>query len=114
MSSHKLQLNVSALKKQNTDPFTPEHRSILTDQLVEASFSSEYSPIYDTSHPQTSNSLRSIPSIHKLRELLSKTSEKLSSYTGRPENSSPYQDIVDKTKEISDLKKRIRVLELEK
>ena len=114
MSSHKLQLNVSALKKHNTNPCTPEHPSIRTDQLVEASFSSEYSLICDSSHPLSSNSLRSAPSIHKLRELLSKTSEKLSSYTGRPENPSSYQDLVDKTKEISELKKKIRVLELEK
>lgn len=114
MSTRKLQLVVSGLKKHNTDPNTPEHPSIRTDNLVEASFSSEYSPIYDSSYAQSSNSLKTMPSIHKLRDLLSKTSEKLSSYTVKSEHTSTYQELVDKTKEISDLKKKIRILELEK
>lgn len=114
MSSRKLQLVVTGLKKHKTDPNTPDHPSIKTDNLVEASFSSDYSPIYDSSYAQSSNSLKTMPSIHKLRDLLSKTSEKLNSYTVKSENSSTYQDLVDKTKEISELKKKIRTLELEK
>jgi hypothetical protein len=80
--------------------------------MEESYFSSDYSSITSSPAPANQSSLRSTPSIHKLREILSKTSEKLSSFTGRPEL--PYQDLADKTKEISELKKRIRTLELEK
>ena len=91
-----------------------ERPSSRTDQLVEASFSSDMSPNREISPSKPSNAFSEMPSISKLKEVLAKTSEKLSVYTGKHEISSFYPDISEKTREISELKQRIRVLETEK
>ena len=102
MSGRRLKLNLSHIDgKSNSN--RPSSR---TDQLVEASFSSDISPIIDT-QPRASSSLNTMPSISKLREILAKTSEKLSVYTGKQDSSSIYNDI-------NELKQKIRNLESEK
>ena len=98
-------------RKTNSSQERPSSR---TDQLVEASFSSDLSPITTNPQIKSSNSLTTMPSISKLKEFLARTSEKLSVYTGKQESSSNYMDISDKIRVISELKQKIRCLEAEK
>ena len=76
------------------------------------SLPSDFFPVSASPTSLSQDSLLSIPSIHKLREVLSKTSEKLSNFSSRQQV--PYQDLIDKTHEISELKAKIIKLEQEK
>lgn len=113
MSGRRLQLNLPNIEAKSPKYLSAERPSSRTDQLVESSFSSELSPIRDLSQPRSLNSLKSMPSIEKLREVLAKTSEKLSVYAPKPEPSASTESIL-KSKEIAGLKKQIRKLESEK
>ncbi|OMJ88960.1 hypothetical protein SteCoe_8967 [Stentor coeruleus] len=109
MSGRRLQLNLPKIETRSPTCLSAER----TDQFVESSFSSELSPIRDPSQPKSLNSPKSMPSIEKLREVLAKTSEKLSVYVPKPEPSTSTDNIL-KLKEIAGLKKQIRKLESEK
>ena len=113
MSGRRLKLNLPAYESKNSLSSNIDRPSSRTDQLVEASFSTDLSPIYQNPAFNSDN-VTSLQSVSKLREILAKTSEKLNVYTKKPENSSNYVEIIQKDKEISDLKRKIRKLELEK
>ncbi|OMJ85652.1 hypothetical protein SteCoe_13004 [Stentor coeruleus] len=111
MSGRKLQVNLTKIESKFSKCLSAERSSSRADQLVESSFSSELSPIRDSSQPRSLNSLKALPSIEKLREVLAKTSEKLSVYAPKPSVST---ENTLKSKEIAGLKKKIRKLESEK
>ena len=113
MSGRRLQISLTSKNGRKTN-LSQERPSSRTDQIVEASFSSDLSPITTNPQIKSANSLTTMPSISKLKEVLARTSEKLSVYTGKQEASSNNMDISDKVREISELKQKIRRLEAEK
>ena len=112
MSGRRLKINLPGLEKKSDSSI--ERPSSRTDQLVEASFSSDLSPLIGRPQHKSSNSLVTMPSISKLKEVLARTSEKLKGYTGKPDSLSAFNDSPCKIKEIAELKQRIKDLEAEK
>lgn len=80
--------------------------------MENSSLPPDFLPVPPSPTSSSQSSLLSVPSIHKLREVLSKTSEKLSNFSSRQQV--PYQDLLDKTHEITELKAKILKLEQEK
>ncbi|OMJ81077.1 hypothetical protein SteCoe_18536 [Stentor coeruleus] len=109
MSGRKLQLNLPKSDTKRPKYLSAERAVSRTDDLEESSFSEDLSLI-KVPQPRSLNYQKSLPSIEKLREVLAKTSKKLSVYA----KLSPSNDSHQKSKEISALKKQIHKLECEK
>ena len=88
MSGRRLQISLTSKNGRKTN-LSQERPSSRTDQIVEASFSSDLSPITTNPQIKSANSLTTMPSINNM-------------------------DISDKVREISELKQKIRRLEAEK
>lgn len=109
MSGRKLQLSIPKSYTKRPKYLSAERAVSRTDDLAESSFSDEISPI-TIPQPRSLNSQKSLPSIKKLREVLAKTSKKLSIYAKQK----PSNELQQKSTEISSLKKHIRKLESKK
>ena len=112
MSGSRAKIKLPGFESRSASNASIERPSSRTDQLVEASFSSDLSPLHEM--PTNSNSLKSMPSVNKLREILAQTSEKLNNYTEKHGISNTYAEITEKNKEITELRKKLQDLETEK
>jgi hypothetical protein len=122
MSGRRIKINLPNLERRSPAPSVSERPSSVnenlshrpfsrTDRPSDNSFSSEMSPGKDSPRNKNFVSLKPGPSTNKLREILAQTSEKLSIYSGKPENSINLIEVAEKSKEITELKKTIKRLE---
>jgi hypothetical protein len=114
MSARRIKLNLPSLEQYSPGKSVVEHStSSRNEKAFEISSSSEASPMLDYAGPRSLNSLKSGPSTTKLKEILAKTSEKLSAYTTKPDQSLTASELIEKNKQISELKKTVSRLENE-
>jgi hypothetical protein len=140
MSNERININIQSLDEKNSKYGNGERLSSRTDKIVEASFTSDVSqrieyPLASFPDPKDmikfrsrnfseadpdhfldsrSNTIKSFQSFDKLKDILAKTSEKLNVYTRKQDSSNIYAEILEKNKEIVELKRKVRKLEIEK
>ena len=98
-----------------TDRPNSERPSSRTDQLVEASFSSDNPAESLTPKLGSSASTKTISSVGRLKDLLQKTSDKLKGIQSKSDPikfSTPEQ--TEKSSELLKLRREVRILEMEK